>query len=79
MPEVTLPADAFKEDGRIWIGRLLTAAGLVPSSREAKRLVDQGGVAINGERVSDPDAELELADGSVVQVGRRKFARVRRA
>jgi tyrosyl-tRNA synthetase len=79
MPEVAVPADAFKEDGRIWIGRLLTAAGLVPSSREARRLVDQGGVAINGERISDPDAEIELVDGSVVQVGRRKFARVRRA
>ncbi|MGV3724921.1 MAG: tyrosine--tRNA ligase [Actinomycetota bacterium] len=78
MPDVTIPADAFKEDGRIWIGRLLTAAGLAPSTREARRLVDQGGVSINGERVSDPDAELELQDGSVLQVGRRKFARVHR-
>lgn len=78
MPEVTLPADAFKEDGRIWIGRLLTAAALAPSSREARRLVEQGGVSINGERVTDADAEIDLQDGSVVQVGRRKFARVRK-
>jgi len=79
MPDVELPADAFKEDGRIWIGRLLTVAGLAPSTREARRLVDQGGVSINGERVTDPDAEIELVDSSVLQVGRRKFARVRRA
>jgi len=77
--EVTLPADAFKEDGRIWIGRLLSAAGLVQGTREARRLVEQGGVSIDGERVSDPNAEIAVHDGMIVQVGRRKFARVRHA
>lgn len=78
VPEVTLPADAFKEDGKIWIARLLTASGLVQGSREARRLVEQGGVSLNGERVDNPDAEIEVEDGMLVQVGRRKFARVRR-
>lgn len=78
IPEVTLPAEALKEDGRIWIGRLLVAAGLVQGTREGRRLVEQGGVQVDGRRVEDPDAELVPADGLVVQVGRRKFARIRR-
>ena len=72
----SIPADAFKEDGRIWIGRLLTAAGLAPSTREARRLVEGEAVQIDGEKVTDPDAEIEFRDGMIVQVGRRKFARV---
>jgi tyrosyl-tRNA synthetase len=79
MPEVALPAEAFKEDGRIWVARLLTASGLVQGSREGKRLVEQGGVSVDGEKVTDPEAEIAFRDGMVVQVGRRKFARVRRA
>lgn len=79
MPEVTVPADAFKENGLITIARLLTTAGLASSGREARRLAEQGGVALDGEKITNPDAEIDLQDGSVVQVGRRKFARVRRA
>ncbi len=74
--EKSIPADAFKEDGRIWIGRLLTAAGLAPSSREARRLVEGDAVQIEGEKITDPDAEIPFRDGMVVQVGRRRFARV---
>lgn len=79
IPEVTVPAEAFKENGLITIARLLTTATLATSGREARRLAEQGGVAINGEKITNPDAEIDLQDGSVVQVGRRKFARVRRA
>jgi tyrosyl-tRNA synthetase len=78
IPEVSLPPETFKENGRIWIARLLVAAGLVQGTREARRLVDQEAVAINGEKLTDPDAEIEVVDGMVVQVGRRKFARVRK-
>ena len=57
------------------IGVLLKAAGLVPSSSEGQRMVDQGGVRINGNVVSDK--ALKVAAGCfVVQVGKRKFARV---
>ena len=57
------------------IGALLKQAGLVPSSSEALRLVDQGGVRIDGAAVADKG--LKLAAGTyVVQVGKRKFARV---
>lgn len=57
------------------IGALLKQAGLVPSSSEALRMVEQGGVRVDGATVSDKG--LKLAAGSyVVQVGKRKFARV---
>ncbi len=57
------------------IGSLLKQAGLAPSTSEALRLVDQGGVRIDGVVVSDKG--LKVAAGScVVQVGKRKFARV---
>jgi tyrosyl-tRNA synthetase len=57
------------------IGGVLKAAGLAPSTSEALRLVDQGGVKVDGAAVGDRG--LKLAAGSyVVQVGKRKFARV---
>ncbi|MEN9418040.1 MAG: hypothetical protein RI988_1660 [Pseudomonadota bacterium] len=57
------------------IGALLKAAGLAPSTSEALRLVDQGGVRVDGATVSDRGLKLE-AGTYVVQVGKRKFARV---
>jgi len=57
------------------IGALLKAAGLVPSTSEGLRMVEQGGVRIDGDVVSDKG--LKVAAGTVVvQVGKRKFARV---
>jgi tyrosyl-tRNA synthetase len=57
------------------IGALLKQAGLAPSSSEALRLVEQGGVRVDGSPVSDKG--LKLGAGTfVVQVGKRKFARV---
>jgi tyrosyl-tRNA synthetase len=57
------------------IGSLLRQSGLVPSTSEAMRMVEQGGVRIDGVVVSDK--ALKIAAGTVVvQVGKRKFARV---
>ena len=57
------------------IGALLKSAGLAPSTSEANRLIDGGGVRIDGVVVSDKGLKLE-AGTFVVQVGKRKFARV---
>ena len=58
------------------IGSLLKQAGLVPSTSEAMRMIEQGGVRLDGAVVSDK--ALKVAAGTVVvQVGKRKFARVR--
>jgi len=73
IPEITLTA----VDGQIeWgIGNVLKQAGLVPSTSEAFRMVEQGGVRVDGATISDKG--LKLAAGAyTVQVGKRKFARV---
>jgi tyrosyl-tRNA synthetase len=68
-------AEVALAGGPLGIGALLKQAGLVPSTSEALRLVEQGGVRIDGGVVSDKG--LKLAPGTfVVQVGKRKFARV---
>ncbi len=72
MPEFTLKADA---SGGIGIAALLKQAGLAPSSSEAIRNIEQGGVKIDGAKVSD--RALTVKRGRyVVQVGKRKWARV---
>jgi len=57
------------------IGALLKQAGLAPSTSEALRLVEQGGVRIDGTPISDKSLKLS-AGNFVVQVGKRKFARI---
>ncbi|MDP1901405.1 MAG: tyrosine--tRNA ligase [Rubrivivax sp.] len=70
IPEVTLAGAPLA------IGALLKQAGLVPSTSEAMRLVEQGGVRVDGAVVSDKALRI-VAGTCVVQVGKRKFARVR--
>lgn len=71
IPEVTLTVPA---EG-LGIGALLKQAGLVPSTSEASRMVEQGGVRVNGQVVSDKGLKLQQG-ACVVQVGKRKFAKV---
>jgi tyrosyl-tRNA synthetase len=61
------------------MARLLAAAGLVRSNKEGRRMIEQGAVKVDGERVTDAEAAVEPGriDGRVVQVGKRKFARLR--
>ncbi len=58
------------------IGRLLKEAGLVASSSEALRLLDQGAVRIDGERIRDRDISFTKGIEAVFQVGKRRFARI---
>jgi tyrosyl-tRNA synthetase len=76
--EVEIPPDALR-DGKVWLPRLMTAAGLASSNADGRRLIEQGGVKIDGEPVADPDAEFAPAElsGRVLQVGRRRFVRFR--
>jgi tyrosyl-tRNA synthetase len=72
MPEVRL----FYPETGLPITQLLKQLDLVPSTTEANRLVEQGGVKVNGDRVSDRTLKLAKGGTYVVQVGKRKFARV---
>jgi tyrosyl-tRNA synthetase len=75
MPDVRVGAGDL-EDGRIWIVRLISLAGFAASNGEARRLVKQGAVSLDGEKVKDEKANVPLAGGETLRVGKRKFARV---
>jgi tyrosyl-tRNA synthetase len=77
IPEKQIPPSAVR-DGKVWLPRLLTEAGLVSSNGEARRLIEQGGVRIDDQVVGDPGAEFapQALAGVVVQVGKRKFLRL---
>ncbi len=77
VPEAPIPAEAV-QDGRVWLPRLLAATGLASSNADARRLIEQGGVRLDNEAVTDPDAELAPEDlaGRVLQIGRRRFLRL---
>ncbi len=72
MPEFTLDADL---NGGIGVVALLKQADLAPSASEANRNIEQGGVKIDGQKISDRALRLH-AGTYVVQVGKRKWARV---
>jgi tyrosyl-tRNA synthetase len=72
MPEVTVQAPA----GGILIAQLLKQAQLTPSTSEAQRMIEQGGVKLDGERVDDKSLKLPAGRTVVAQVGKRKFAKI---
>jgi tyrosyl-tRNA synthetase len=72
-----LPEDLpEKTVGETHILKVLKEAGLVPSANEAARMLEQGGVRINGAKVSDRSLQLKRGETLVIQVGKRKAARV---
>jgi tyrosyl-tRNA synthetase len=73
LPELEWPAG----EGTVWICRLLKESGMVKSAGEARRLIAQGAVRIDGERVSDDSLEMPTRGSPVVQVGKRRLVRVR--
>jgi len=72
MPEVTLEAP---EEG-LAVPQLLKQARLVPSVSEAVRMIEQGGVKLDGERVADKALRVARGRRVVAQVGKRRFARI---
>ncbi|MGD8407276.1 MAG: tyrosine--tRNA ligase [Thiohalophilus sp.] len=72
IPEMSLPA----ADGKLPIANLLKQAGLVSSTSDALRMIKQGAVKIDGEKLSDSRLELQTGTTHVYQVGKRRFARV---
>ncbi len=72
MPEVSVSAP----EGGVLITHLLKQAGLTPSTSEAQRMIEQGGVKLDGERVVDKALRLTPGRTVIAQVGKRKFARI---
>jgi len=76
MDEYIVPA-ADLEDGKIWIVKLIVDAGMAEKNNEARRNIEGGGVRIDEVRLDDPQGLVEVRDGMVLQVGKRKFRRIR--
>lgn len=72
MPQVSYTT----ADCPILLAKALTEAGLTKSNGEARRSIDQGGVKLNGEKVSNTNLELTIAGEYIVQIGKRRFVRI---
>ena len=71
-PKVTVP------ENPVWLPRLLKEAGLVKSTSEGRRQIRGGGVRINGQKVLDEQARVDLLSKELIlQVGKRRFARIK--
>lgn len=76
MPDDMLEKVLHTEGEGLPIAQLLKQAGLTSSTTEALRMIGQGGVKLNGEKISDKAVRLNRGETAVIQVGKRKFARV---
>ena len=72
IPEYSVQSD------EIFITKLMVESGLCQSGGEAKRLIAQGGVSLNGTRVDSHGTPLEVKDGDVLKVGKRKFLKLKK-
>ena len=79
IPEVVVPRDQLDAAGRMPIPRLIVALGLETSTSNGRRVVEQGGVTMGPDRtpITDSKAAIDVTDGLIVRVGKRKIARVR--
>jgi tyrosyl-tRNA synthetase len=71
MPEFKLPAEPVS------VKQLLINCKLVESGGDAKRMCAQSAVTIDGQKVTDPNAQITPANGMTIQVGKRKFAKIK--
>lgn len=72
---VSIPSGLL-QGGEIGILNLLSALKMVPSNAEARRMVQQGAVKVNEEKVEEIAAKVRVEEGMIVQVGKRKFVKV---
>jgi tyrosyl-tRNA synthetase len=75
IPEIAINALTL-EDGKIWVCHLLQQAGLTQSSSEARRMIQQGAVQCNGNKIEDAQASIEPEHDMIIKVGKRRFVRL---
>ena len=77
MPDDIPEVELTSTNGKLAIANLLKEAGLVQSTSEAFRMIKQGAVKIDGEKVDDKGFEVESGSHQIYQVGKRRFAKVK--
>ena len=79
IPEFPLSVVEVNDEGKVYLGRLLVEVGIAKSAGEARRLVDGGGVKINGEAVAAKAYNVDpslFSAGTTIQSGKRRWARL---
>lgn len=77
IPEVEITPDMLTNGERIWIVKLMTQAEFAKTNGEARRLIEGGGVKYNDVPVTDSGIEVAPETGDILQVGKRRFARLK--
>jgi tyrosyl-tRNA synthetase len=72
VPELLIASDK----DTAWLPHVIAATGVVNSNSAAIRLIQQGGVKIDGETVTDKDYELSLGDGHIIKVGKKNYFKI---
>lgn len=75
--EFRVPKQLIKE-GKVWVVALLVEAGLAPSKAQARRLMEQGAVDLNDQRLSDPETSIPIQSGDILRAGKRHFLKLLR-
>lgn len=71
-----IPEKEWQGEGVVKIVDLIAGLDLVPSKGEGRRMVQQGAVKVNEEKIDDLNHEIEVASGMIIQVGKRKFVKI---
>ncbi len=75
IPDIVISKE-FLASGKIWCPKLLVMADLASSNSEARRLIQQGAVTVDGEKIQDSNEDIAVRTGMIMKVGKRKFARI---
>lgn len=75
-PMVTIGADLLDDAGQVPKLKLIVVCGFAASNKEARRLVAESGIRLNGQVIDDPNGTIAVKTGDVLQRGKRKFARL---
>ncbi|MGM0445815.1 MAG: tyrosine--tRNA ligase [Bacillota bacterium] len=76
IPEVEIKESKL-EDGKLWIVKIVAATGMVDSNSEARRMIKQGAVSIDDKKYEKINLDLEVKDGMIVQIGKRRYAKIK--
>jgi tyrosyl-tRNA synthetase len=72
-----IPTFTIKQKETLYnLADLIVATGLVSSKGEAKRLIEQGGVELDNEKMTEPNQEVDIKDNAILKVGKRKFIQI---
>ncbi len=77
LPEDIAELEVAADEPAIWLPRLLTIAGMVSGTGEGRRMIAQGAVTVDGEKVTDVETKVQSSAAVLLKVGKRRFCRIK--